>query len=104
MHISTSEEAWGRREEGRKGEIVFLPARGVMLVVGLLSGKVDVGGGQQNVCTVFEMRKKRLVRYFLRPCRYKIINSQPVLGEGQAKSALTRLGNRESCDANAGSL
>lgn len=81
--------------EGRDG---VLACRRCILVVGLLPSKAAVGGGQQTVSTVSEMRKKRLVRFSLRPCRYKIINPQPVLGEGQARSVFTRLGNRESCD------
>lgn len=81
-------------EEGRDG---VLDCRRCMLVVGSLPSKAAVGGGQQT-CTLSEMRKKRLVRFSLRTCRYKIINPQPVLGKGQARYVFTRLGNRESCD------
>jgi len=64
-----------------------------MLVVGLLPSKEAVGRSQQTVCTVSKMRKKRSVRFSLRPCRYKIIIPRPVLGERQAKSVLARVGN-----------
>ena len=87
----------GPPAEAGEGKDGALACRRCTLVVGLLPSKGAVGGGQQAVCTVSEMRKKRSVRFSLRPCRYKIVNPQPVLGKGQARSVLTRLGNGESC-------
>lgn len=94
LHVWGDLEPLAEAGEWRDG---VLTCRKCMLVVGLLPSKVSVGGGQQTVRIVSEMRKKRLVRFSLRPCRHNIVNPQPVLREGQARSVLTRWGNKEFC-------
>lgn len=81
----------------RRGRDYVLVCRRCMLVVGLYASQGAVGGGQLAVYVVRD-EKKRLVRFFLRPCRDKFMKPQNALRQGQARSVLTRLENGEYCD------
>lgn len=98
MRISRSGEDKVLLQCPGKGEMVSLPAAGVCWW--WLCWQGAVAGDQQTIRTVSEMRKEKLDTFSLRCCMYKTVNLQPALGEGQARSALTRLENRESCDEN----